>query len=259
MSNDLSQSINKIWIVKIGSALLTKGGVEIDKTIIRLLASQIKYLTQQNIGVILVSSGAIASGMSAIDLKNRPTEIHKLQALASIGQMDLVRSYQEIFKELNLQTSQILLTNDNLVNKERYDNIYHTIKELINFGVVPIVNENDTVSTDEIKFGDNDNLAALLSNLIKADKLVILTDQNGLYDKNPAKFDDAKLITEISKTDERLEKFATDEGSSVGTGGMLSKVMAAKVAKCQTHIVGISENILSDIFNNKSTGTTLQN
>ena len=249
---------NKIWVIKIGSSLLTNGGISIDTSIIQLLARQIKYLKNKNIDVILVSSGAIASGISSLKLTKKPTNIHKLQALASIGQMDLVQNYQTIFNKLKLKTSQILLTNENLINKKRYDNIHSTITELLNFDVVPIVNENDTISFDEIKFGDNDNLAALLSNLIAAEKLVILTDQQGLFDKNPREFTDAKLIKKIDKNDKKLEVFANSKGGNVGTGGMLSKVMAAKICNCNTHIVGISDNILIDIFTKKSVGTLLK-
>lgn len=247
----------KLWVVKIGSSLLTSDCLDIDIKIIHILATQIKFLKDNNIDVILVSSGAIASGMVAIGLKIKPANIHKLQALASIGQMDLVHSYQKIFKESKLQTSQILLTNEDLKDARRSNNITSTIQELFNLNVIPVVNENDTISFDEIKFGDNDNLAALLSNLLDCDKLIILTDQQGLFDKNPSKYKDAKLINEADK-DSNLEKFATTEGSKVGTGGMLSKILSARVAKCVTHIVGIDNNILKDIFNNNFVGTTLK-
>jgi glutamate 5-kinase len=250
--------MKQTWVIKIGSNLLTSGGSSINLHLIYNLASQISQIKTQNINVILVSSGAIASGLGVIKLGSKPTDIHKLQALASIGQMDLMHSYENAFSQFDITTAQILLTNENLKNQDRYDNIFGTLHTLLEWGVVPIVNENDTVATDEIKFGDNDNLAALLSNLVAANKLIILTDQEGLFDKNPSKHNDAKLIKTIDKTDKNLEVFATSESSSVGTGGMRSKVLAAKIAKCETYIVSGNGNSIIDIFNNKSSGSILK-
>lgn len=250
--------MKQTWIIKIGSNLLTTGGSAINKDIITALTAQIAMLQQKQIAVILVSSGAIAAGLGVSNLSSRPTNIHQLQALASIGQMDLMHTYENAFATKDILSAQVLLTHEDLRNKERYDNIAGTLGMLLDWGVVPIVNENDTVATDEIRFGDNDNLAALLSNLIKADKLVILTDQEGVFDKNPTQFSDATLISTIDKFDANLDNFATSEGSGVGTGGMKSKILAARVAKCAVHIVsGKNPHSILDILYNKSTGTLL--
>lgn len=252
--------MNKVWIIKIGSNILTSGAVAINSNLIQNLGKQIAVLQEHNIDVILVSSGAIAAGLGVIKLDSKPKEIHKLQALASIGQMDLMHCYENAFAQFNITTSQVLLTHENLVNQKRYDNIFGTLSTLLEWGVLPIVNENDTVSFDEIKFGDNDNLAARLANLISADKLIILTDQNGVYDKNPSNHSDAVLIKNIAKNDENLDSFATSEGGEFGTGGMQSKIMAARVAKCETHIThGKNTTAIVDILNNQSTGTILHN
>ncbi len=246
------------WVVKIGSNLLTSGGTSINTGLIGHLTREIKMLTQSGINVILVSSGAIASGLGVLGFNEKPSDIHQLQALASIGQMDLMHTYENAFSELGMTSSQILLTNDNLTNIQRYDNIIGTINTLLSWGVVPIVNENDTVSTDEINFGDNDNLAALLSNLMQADTLVILTDQLGLYDKNPSMHDDATLIHRISKTNSALENYATKEQGSVGTGGMYSKIHAAQLATCETYITsGRNPQALTEILENNTSGTVL--
>jgi glutamate 5-kinase len=250
--------MNKVWVIKIGSNLLTSGGTSIDKGLIHNLAKQIATLKQHNIDVILVSSGAIASGLGVIKFDKKPTDIHKLQALASIGQMDLMHCYENAFADFNIITSQILLTNENLINQNRYDNIVGTLSTLLEWNVVPIVNENDTVSFDEIKFGDNDNLAARLANLIHAEKLIILTDQNGVYNKNPSKYDDAVLIESIAKDDNNLDMFATSEGGEFGTGGMKSKILAARLTQCETHITnGKNQTTIVDILHNQTTGTIL--
>ncbi len=251
--------MNKIWVIKIGSSLLTNNGTNINLQLIQSLAEKINIFHNNNIKIILVSSGAIASGMSSLNITDKPIDIHQLQSLASIGQMKLMHIYQQKFNIFNLQAAQILLTNDNLINKKYYDNIYSTINNLLNWSVVPIINENDTIATDEIKFGDNDNLSALVANLIAADKLIILTDKDGLFDDNPVTNKNAKLISNIKKNDTRLTSFASSiSDSRVGTGGMLSKVLASKVAKCVVHIInGNNINNLSKILTEESVGTII--
>ncbi len=218
------------WVVKIGSALLTNDGKGLDVDAIGIWVGQIAQLKSQNIDVILVSSGAIAEGMSRLGWRARPEDIHQLQAAAAVGQMGLVQAYESLFATHNIHTAQILLTHDNLANKQQSDNISATLKALLELGTVPIVNENDTVATEEIKFGDNDTLAALVANLIGATQLVILTDQGGVYDADPRQNADAKLIDSIHVNDEKLTKVASRSGGSLGSGGMYTKVLAAKTA-----------------------------
>lgn len=254
--------MNKIWVIKIGSSSIANNNNDLKENIIINLAEQIVMLKQNNIDVILVSSGAIATGLHKLQIKTRPTNIHQLQALSSVGQMDLIYIYQQIFAQQNIITAQILLTNDNLQNQDRYQNIFASITQLLDWNIVPIINENDTVATDEIKFGDNDNLAALLCNLIKAQKLIIITDQKGLFDNDPRNDPQAKLINKISVNDAKLERFAKKTTGDLGTGGMHSKIIAAKQAatsKTITHIVSGSDNqALNKIYNQQVTGTVFE-
>lgn len=247
------------WIVKIGSALLTNDGKGIDKAMIALWVAQIIKLNKQNIEVILVSSGAIAEGVKRMGWDERPEDIHQLQAAAAIGQMGLIQTYESLFAQHNKHTAQILLTHDNLTNVERYKNISSTLNNLLLWNVIPIVNENDTVAIDEIKFGDNDTLSALVANLANANKLVILTDQDGVYDSDPRTNTGAKLISKIYVNDEKLSKVASKSGGSFGSGGMYTKILAAKKAaesNINTIVAsGKVENVLTRLSAGESVGT----
>jgi len=219
------------WVIKIGSALLTNDGRGLDKTAIKNWVAQMATLHQHHqVELVLVSSGAVAEGMTRLNWPKRPTELYKLQAAAAVGQMGMVQAYESFFQQHAMHTAQILLTHDDLANRQRYLNARSTLRTLIRFGVVPVVNENDTVTTDEIRFGDNDTLAGLVANLIEADLLVILTDQQGLYEHDPRIDSTAKLVEEASAGDPALEKMAGDTGGKLGRGGMLTKLRAATLA-----------------------------
>jgi len=217
-------------VVKIGSTLITNEGAGVDHALIKQWVVQISTLRTRGVEVLLVSSGAIAEGMQRLGWKSRPHEVNQLQAAAAVGQMGLVQVYESAFREHDVATAQILLTHDDLVDRKRYLNARSTLTTLLSLGVVPVINENDTVVTDEIKFGDNDTLAALVANLIDADHLVILTDQQGLFSADPRRAPDAKLLREAKAADPLLEAMAGGSGSVLGRGGMLTKVMAAKKA-----------------------------
>lgn len=217
------------WVVKIGSSLLTDDGRGLDSAAIAGWVTQMAQLREQGIEVVLVSSGAVAAGVSRLGWPGRPTAVHQLQAAAAVGQMVLVQTYESAFQQYGLLTAQVLLDHDDLSSRQRYLNARSTLRTLLDLGVVPVVNENDTVVTDEIRFGDNDTLAALVANLIEADTLVILTDQAGMFDSDPRSNPDAQLLTELSADDPRLEAMAGD-GGALGRGGMITKVRAARVA-----------------------------
>lgn len=217
-------------VVKIGSALLTNDGQGLDVTHIGMWVAQIAELRAQGKEVVLVSSGSIAAGMKRLGFSSRPTQVNELQAAAAVGQMELVGVYESHFEKHGLCTAQILLTHDDLSNRRRYLNARSSLRTLLNLGVVPIVNENDTVVTDEIRFGDNDTLGALVANLVEADVLIILTDQLGLFDKNPRDHKDATLLPHVLASDARLESMASGGAGVLGSGGMLTKVRAARLA-----------------------------
>ena len=252
---------NKCWVVKIGSALLTNNGKGIDKQLIARWVEQIVDLQTQNIDIILVSSGSIVEGMKRLGWKEKPNDIHKLQAAAAVGQMGLIQAYEYLFAKHDIHTAQVLLTQDNLTDTNRFENISSTLENLLEFGTVPVINENDTVATEEIKFGDNDTLAALVANLISADKLIILTDQKGVFDDDPRNNSEANLIHKIRFDDEKLERVAGKTSGSLGSGGMYSKVMAAKQAaesKTPTHIVwGREEEVLTRMYSGEHIGTII--
>ena len=220
----------KRLVVKVGSALVTNNGTGLDLAAIDDWARQIAVLRQQGKEVVLVSSGAIACGMQRLGWAKRPKTVHELQAAAAVGQMGLVQVYEGAFAKYGLHTAQILLTHDDLADRKRYLNSRSTLNTLLELGVVPIINENDTVVTDEIKFGDNDTLGALVANLIEADALIILTDQIGLFTADPRQDPNATLISEAVAGDESLEAMAGGAGTRIGTGGMITKVIAAKRA-----------------------------
>ena len=217
-------------VVKVGSALVTNNGTGLDLEAIGEWARQIAELRKRNKEVVLVSSGAIACGMQRLGWTKRPHAVHELQAAAAVGQMGLVQIYERAFAAHGLATAQVLLTHEDLADRKRYLNARSTLTTLLQLGVVPIINENDTVVTDEIKFGDNDTLGALVANLIEADVLVILTDQKGLYSADPRKDPDATFIHEAVAGTPELEQMAGGAGSSIGKGGMITKILAARRA-----------------------------
>lgn len=217
-------------VVKIGSALLTNDGEGLDSGRIGDWVEQIAKLRAAGKEVVLVSSGSIAAGMKLLGFNKKPKRVNELQASAAVGQMELIGMYESHFMAHGLQTAQILLTHDDLSNRRRYLNARSTLRTLISLGAIPVVNENDTVVTNEIRFGDNDTLGALVANLVEADLLIILTDQQGLYDKNPRDHKDAILIDYALATDDRLIEMASGGSGVLGSGGMLTKVKAASLA-----------------------------
>ncbi|MDD1636850.1 MAG: glutamate 5-kinase [Methylococcaceae bacterium] len=244
-------------VVKIGSALLTKGGQGLDKAAITAWVRQMAGLRQQSIDVVLVSSGSVAEGMSRLGLKVRPKILHELQAAASVGQMGLVRVFDDNFQQHGLHAAQVLLTHDDLSNRQRYLNARSTLLTLLKFGVVPVINENDAVATEEIRFGDNDTLAALVANLVEAELLIILTDQKGLFTGDPGLYPDAQFISEISVNDEQLEKMAGDSRSGLGRGGMYTKVRAARLAARSGAATVIAAGAVDDVITKVISGVDM--
>ena len=230
MTSHVAAVSGQRWVVKIGSALLTDDGKGLDKQAIAGWVDQLAQLRQQGVEIVLVSSGSIAEGMVRLGWAQRPKEIHNLQAAAAVGQMGLVQCYEESFSRHGMRTAQILLTHDDLTHRERYLNARGTLRALVSHDVIPVVNENDTVVTDEIRFGDNDTLGALVANLVEADLLVILTDQDGLCDKDPRHHADAKLLSQVHAGDPALIPMASGSAGTLGSGGMLTKIQAAKLA-----------------------------
>ena len=217
-------------VVKVGSSLVTNDGRGLDETAIGEWCRQLSLLVRGGRELIMVSSGAIAEGMKRLGWRTRPSEIHELQAAAAVGQMGLAQMYETKLREHGLGSAQVLLTHADLADRERYLNARSTLLTLLRLGVVPVINENDTVVTDEIKFGDNDTLGALVANLVEADALVILTDQNGLYTADPRRDPNASFVHEAKAGDPALEAMAGGAGSSLGRGGMITKILAAKRA-----------------------------
>ena len=248
-------------VVKVGSSLVTDNGRGLDRAAIAAWAAQMAALVRQGRQVVLVSSGAVAEGMQRLGWKKRPTAICELQAAAAVGQMGLVQMYESCFSQYGLHTAQVLLTHDDLADRKRYLNARSTLRTLLDMGVIPIINENDTVVTDEIRFGDNDTLGSLVANLIEADALVILTDQPGLYSADPRKHADAVFIGEAQAGDAELEKMAGGAGSAIGSGGMLTKVLAAKrAARSGAHTIiasGREPNVLVRLAAGEAIGTHL--
>ena len=248
-------------VVKVGSSLVTNEGQGLDHAALARWAEQIAELKRRKKEVVLVSSGAVAEGMQRLGWKRRPNALHELQAAAAVGQMGLVEAYESCFRKHDLHTAQILLTHEDLADRKRYLNARSTLRTLLDLGVIPVINENDTVATDEIRFGDNDTLAALVTNLIEADALVILTDQPGLYTKDPRRHADAELVREARAGDASLEKMAGGVGSHIGSGGMLTKVLAARRAArsgAATIIAsGREANVLVRLASGEAIGTQL--
>lgn len=248
------------WVVKVGSSLVTDDGRGLDQRAIAHWADQLVTLQQQGKQVVLVSSGAVAEGVKRLGFKERPKQIHLQQAAAAAGQMGLVQAYESCFQQHNVHSAQVLLTHADLSDRTRYLNARSTLTTLLELGVVPVVNENDTVATAELCFGDNDTLAALVANLVNADVMVILTDQDGLYDADPRKVAGARLVSEADAGDEALQGMA-GTGSSLGRGGMLTKLSAAELAaRSGTDTIianGRIEQILTRLADAEQLGTLL--
>jgi glutamate 5-kinase len=218
------------WVIKVGSSLVTAKGAGLDQAAIADWCAQIASLRAAGVQVVLVSSGAVAEGMARLGLKKRPADLHALQAAAAVGQMGLVRAYEAEFKQHGIKAAQVLLTHEDVADRPRYLNAQGTLTALLEFGAVPVVNENDTVATDEIRLGDNDTLGALTANLIQADLLVILTDQEGLFEADPRVQPDAALVSEAELSDGRLMAMAGASKGELGRGGMRTKLTAAYTA-----------------------------
>jgi glutamate 5-kinase len=251
----------KRLIIKVGSSLVTNDGKGLDHVAIARWAEQIAHLRTLGKEVVLVSSGAIAEGMQRLGFERRPTGVHELQACAAVGQMGLAQIYESSFRAFQVGTAQVLLTHADLADRERYLNARSTLFTLLRFGVVPIINENDTVVTDEIKFGDNDTLGALVANLIEADALIILTDQRGLYTADPRRDPAAQFVHQAQAGDLSLEAMAGGAGTGIGRGGMLTKILAAKrAATSGAHTViawGREDQVLSRLAAGEAIGTEL--
>ena len=248
-------------VVKVGSAQLTTPEGGLSSVAIARLAVQLGELHQAGKEVLVVSSGAVASGMAKLGISVRPTDMSEVQALAAVGQMGLVQAWERMCQDNGFQTAQVLLTHDDLSDRKRYLNARMTLKTLLRFNVVPVINENDTVVTDEICFGDNDSLGALVANLVEADALIILTDQKGLYDRDPRTNPDAKLVNVASALDDSLGGMATGDTGSLGRGGMATKVRAARIAcRSGTHTViahGETPGVVLSVLRGDAVGTFL--
>ena len=248
-------------VVKVGSSLVTADGRGLDHQALARWAEQIAALAAEGKEIVLVSSGAIAEGIARLGWKKRPRAVNELQAAAAIGQTGVVQAYESIFRAHGLLAAQVLLTHEDLADRTRYLNARSTLRTLLELRAVPIINENDTVATDEIRLGDNDTLGALVTNLIEADCLVILTDQPGLYTADPRKDPAATLVMEAHAGDPELERMAGGAGSSVGTGGMLTKILAAKrAARSGAHTVicsGREDRVLLRLAQGEAIGSQL--
>lgn len=260
MSEPRSNRAGK-WVIKIGSALITDGTTGLHRERIDLWCRQFATLINDGVELALVSSGSIAEGMHRLSWTQRPKDIHRLQAAAAVGQMGLVQTYESALKAHGVRTAQILLTHDDLSNRTRYLNARNTLTTLMGLKVLPVINENDTVTTDEIRFGDNDNLAALVANLLEANRLVILTDQLGLFNRNPSEFANAELLTEADPEDPVLLEMAGPSAGGVGVGGMTTKVLAARrAARSSTETIIVSgrePDVLLRLHHGESIGTRL--
>jgi glutamate 5-kinase len=249
------------WVVKVGSALVTNEGRGLDSDAIGAWVDQLAELRRQGREVILVSSGSVAEGMKRLGWNRRPSALHELQAAAAVGQMGLVQVYESRFQRHGLHTAQVLLTHEDLADRRRYLNARSTLRSLVRLGVVPVINENDTVATDEIRFGDNDTLAALVANLLEADLLVILTDQQGMFDRDPRQNPDARLIGEARAGDPDLDAMASGGSGALGRGGMATKVQAAaRAARSGTSTViasGRENDVLLRLAQGEALGTLL--
>ncbi len=249
------------WVVKVGSALLTDDGRGLDEVMIRTLVEQLARLRAAGCEVVLVSSGAVAAGLVRLGWQSRPHLLHDLQAAAAVGQSILVQSYENAFKEHGIISAQVLLGHDDVIARDRYLNARGTLNTLLALGVVPVVNENDTVVTDEIRLGDNDTLGALVANLIDADALLLLTDQQGLYEADPRSNPDAQLVQSCDVHAPELDGMA-GEGGALGRGGMVTKLRAARLAArsgSETVIAGGRvEDVIARVAGGENLGTWLR-
>lgn len=263
-NSDVLRNARRI-VVKVGSSLVTNEGRGLDEAAIgewsRQLAALVRAQGAQHREVIMVSSGAVAEGMKRLGWSTRPRQIHELQAAAAVGQMGLAQMYETKLREQGMGSAQVLLTHADLADRERYLNARSTLLTLLSLGVVPVINENDTVVNDEIKFGDNDTLGALVANLVEADALIILTDQKGLYTADPRRDPAAEFVHEARAGDVALEAMAGGVGSSIGSGGMITKIIAAKRAAgsgASTVIAwGREPDVLLRLAQGESIGTLL--
>lgn len=249
----------KRLVVKVGTSTLTHENGKLNLRRLEKLVRTLSDVKNRGIEVVLVSSGAIGVGVGKLGLKERPKITMEKQAVAAVGQCELMYLYDKIFSEYGHPTGQVLLTKDVITYDDRRINAQNTFNTLIKMGVIPIVNENDAVSVEQIEFGDNDTLSALVAVLTDAELLIILTDTDGLYDKNPREYDDAKLFDEVDVIDEKIENAAGGAGTSRGTGGMITKIMAAKIA-AESDIMtvicnGDDPSVLYDVLDSKHTGT----
>lgn len=250
---------NKIFVIKIGTSVLTNDKGELDAGIIKDVTEQVAQIKKHGFGVVMVTSGAIVAGMQLLGLDKRPENLPEIQACAAIGQAQLMKIYDEYFKKSGLMTAQILLTQDDVNNRTRYLNARNTLSALLKKDVIPIVNENDTVSTEEIKFGDNDRLSSLVANLVEADKLIIMSNVDGLYKYDNKDKTRKDIIGRVGEITEEIESLIEDEYSRFGIGGMTTKLQAAKIAtnagiECIL-INGKRKGALIDILNKKAIGT----
>ncbi len=262
-STSRRESLSRVrcLVVKIGSASLTRDGLGLDVDAIGSWVSQIAALRRRGCEIVLVTSGAVAAGMQRLKRKARPHALHELQAMAAVGQMGLVQAYESAFQTHGLHTAQVLLTHQDLSNRQRYLNARSTLRTLLGLGVIPVVNENDTVATEEIRFGDNDTLAGLVVNLVEAELLIMLTDQAGFFDRDPRLHTDAVLITEADVADPRLAAAAGGSGV-LGRGGMRTKLAAAeKAARSGAGTViasGSERDVLLRLLEGEAVGTYLK-
>jgi glutamate 5-kinase len=244
------------WVVKVGSALLTADGRRLDKGVIHGLVQQLITLRERGCEVVLVSSGAVAAGAVRLGFEDRPEDLHSLQAAAAVGQSALIRSYEEALAPQGITTALVLLSHADILARDRYLNARGTLGRLIDLGVIPVVNENDSVVTDEIRFGDNDTLAALVANLIDADVLLVLTDQDGLCDANPRENPDAAVISAAEVDDPRLDKMV-GEGGQFGRGGMVTKLNAARLAARSGAVTVIANGRVPEVIPKVAAGEQL--
>jgi glutamate 5-kinase len=256
LRKEIMEGVRRV-VIKVGSSLLVSLGAGLNKAFISRLATELSGLKAKGMEIVMVSSGAIAAGMERLGLTKRPRTISELQAAAAIGQSSLMHIYEEAFAPSGLKVAQVLITRDDMKDRKRYINARNTLRTLLDLGIIPIINENDSVVVEEIKFGDNDLLAALVTSLIDADLLLILTDTAGLYDGDP--YQGGRLISLVEKVTKKVEAMAQGAQTEIGTGGMASKIGAAKLAaRCDvpTVVTGCKDhNVLERIFAGESIGT----
>jgi glutamate 5-kinase len=258
---DHLKNVSKI-VVKIGSSTLTHGSGLLNLERMDMLVRQLTALHNRGYDIILVTSGAVGAGMGKLGLKERPKSIPEKQAAAAVGQGILLHMYEKLFSEYGVTIAQLLLTKEDMLIEERSENIKNTFNALLKQHILPIINENDAVAVDELKFGDNDTLSAMLSSLINADLLILLSDIDGLFDKNPHLFSEAKLIKRVASIDEEIENACGGSDSKLGTGGMITKVNAAKIvlsaSAAMVIVDGSIKDVLISVMDGLSIGTWFQ-